>query len=275
MNILYFDQFISNKYLPDTYILNWIFISSPIFQILLFSFGYFSNLIRLTKRFITMKDNVFYSDMWRGKKEMTDFILFLIFTSYFFIFLFLNTSFYNGWRLVYFFNFFIIYFAIYYVNFLLNIFKRNKFIRKSIIIFTLFAVGYNSVALISYHPFQSVYFNSLLSSKTVKGFEGDYHGISAKHFFKKIASLDNKKIIKIGVASFTPLQRGLEGISPNLKSRFDVVGQEYQLADYIYKNNISDVNSKLNKKYEVPKNFSKIYELKINKTLIYEIYKIK
>ena len=71
------------------------------------------------------------------------------------------------------------------------------------------------------------------------------------------------------------MQRGLEGISSNLKSRFDVVGQEYQLADYIYKNNISDVNSKLNKKYEVPKNFSKIYELKINKTLIYEIYKIK
>ena len=35
---------------------------------------------------------------------------------------------------------------------------------------------------------------------------------------------------------------------------------------------ISDVEEWL--KYEVPKNFSKIYELKINKTKIYEVYKL-
>ena len=52
-------------------------------------------------------------------------------------------------------------------------------------------------------------------------------------------------------------------------------GDRSENADYIYKNNISEVNSFLNKKYEVPKNFSKIYELKINKIKIYEIYKLK
>ena len=52
-----------------------------------------------------------------------------------------------------------------------------------------------------------------------------------------------------------------------------MVGQEYELAKYIYKNNISEVNSILNKKYEVPLNFSKVYEKKIGKLIIYEIFK--
>ena len=84
---------------------------------------------------------------------------------------------------------------------------------------------------------------------------------------------DNKQNIKIAVASHTPIQRGLESLTEDLHKRFDIIGQEYQNADYIYKNNISEINPELNKKYEVPKNFSKIYELKINKLIIYEMYK--
>ena len=136
------------------------------------------------------------------------------------------------------------------------------------------SIFYNIYAVFSYHPFQSLYFNSFLTEKMKNSFEGDYHGISAKHFFQKISKIDKRNNIKIAVASHTPLHRGLEGISNNLKKRLEIVGQEYHSADYIYKNNISEVNSKLNKKYEVPANFSKIYELKINKIKIYEIYKL-
>ena len=57
------------------------------------------------------------------------------------------------------------------------------------------------------------------------------------------------------------------------RSKFIVVGQEYEMAKYIYKNNISEVDSILNKKYEVPENFSKVYEKKIGKLIIYEIFK--
>ena len=105
-------------------------------------------------------------------------------------------------------------------------------------------------------------------------FEGDYYGLSAKNFFYEINKIDKRNEIKIAVASHTPLQRGLESLPINLRKRFNIVGQEYRSADYIYKNNISEVNSKLNKKYEVPKNFSKIYELEIGKVVIYEIYKL-
>ena len=51
------------------------------------------------------------------------------------------------------------------------------------------------------------------------------------------------------------------------------MGQEYENADFIYKNNIHEVNSNLNKKYNIPVNFAKIYELNVNGVIIYEIFK--
>ena len=274
IKILYFNQYIPNTFLPSTYIINWIVISSPIFQIIFFLLGYTFYAIRFLKRFLNIKNKLIYNDLWRSQKEEKDFIFFLLLTSFFFIFIFSNATFYNGWRLVYFFNIFLLYFGIYFLNISLKYFRKNLLAKNSIKLIIFLSIFYNSYCLISYHPFQSIYFSSLLSEKLKNSFEGDYHGISAKHFFLKISKIDERKIIKVAVASQTPLQRGLEGISPVLRKRFEVVGQEYHFADYIYKNNISEVNSRLNKKYEVPKNFSKIYELKINKIKIYEVYKL-
>ena len=59
------------------------------------------------------------------------------------------------------------------------------------------------------------------------------------------------------------------------RKKFKVIGQDYKNADFIYKNNNSEVNSNLNKKYNIPNNFDKIYELKINGIKLYEIYKNK
>ena len=72
------------------------------------------------------------------------------------------------------------------------------------------------------------------------------------------------------------LHRSLEGLTSEQRKNFTVIGQNYNEADFIYKNNISEVNSKLNKKYDIPDNFVKIYELKMHGIKIYEIFeKIK
>ena len=273
VKILYFNKYIPNAFLPSNYIINWIFISSPIFQIIFFSLGYIIYTTRFYGRFLRIENKSIYNDLWRSKREEKDFIFFLFLTSFFFIFIFSNLRLYNGWRLVYFLNIFILYFGIYFLDLSFKYFRKNLFVKNCIKLIIFVSIFYNSYAIFSYHPFQSLYFNSFLSEKIKNSFEGDYHGISAKHFFQKISKIDKRNAIKIAVASHTPLHRGLEGISPNLKKRFEIVGQEYHSADYIYKNNISEVNSELNKKYEVPENFSKIYELKINKVKIYEIYK--
>ena len=275
VKVLYYNNFVPNRSLPNTYILNWMMITTPVLQIVFFFVGYFLCILRIAKRFIKIKNRSIYNDLWRGNKERTDFTLFFILTSFFLIFLLSNAPFYNGWRLVYFFNIFIIYFAIYTFNFFLSYAKNSHLKIRGLIFIILITIGYNFVAVITYHPYQSIYFNNLLNEKNMNQLEGDYYGLASKHFFQTIAKLDKRKKIKIAVASHTPLQRGLESISLNISDKFEVVGQDYQYADYIFKNNISEVDSKLNNKYDIPKNFSKIFELKINKLIIYEIYKLK
>ena len=68
----------------------------------------------------------------------------------------------------------------------------------------------------------------------------------------------------------------MEGLTSEQRKNFTVIGQNYNEADFIYKNNISEVNSKFNNKYDIPDNFFKIYELKMHGIKIYEIFeKIK
>jgi len=124
-----------------------------------------------------------------------------------------------------------------------------------------------------YHPHQSYYFSEVINDNKKNAFEGDYYGLSGKHFFLKLSAENKGKKMTIAVASHTPLHRSLEGIDSDLRKNFLVVGQEYEKADFIYKNNISEVNSNLNKKYNIPNNFVKIYELNTNGVKIYEIFK--
>ena len=271
VKIFYNSKFISNRILPDTYILNWIFITTPFLQTIFFSSGYLYCLFRFIRRFINVRDDVIQNDLWKSNSEKIDCVFLIYFTLFYFIFILLSAPLYNGWRLVYFFNFFLIYFVIGFLFNLNNIFRKKNKIIFFFIFFIL--ISYNINSIIKIHPFQSLYFNSLLSEKIKNSYEGDYHGIATKHFFEKLLNDNNNKIIKVAVASHTPIQRGLEAISEESRNRFIIVGQEYNQADYIFKNNISEVNSYLIKKYQIPKDFHKIYELKIDKIVIYEMFK--
>jgi len=272
---IYFNgNFINNRTLPDYYIPVWIFISSPFLITILFFFVFGLCLLRVLKRYFKITDHTKYYDLWRGKNEEYDFIFLIIIIIFFSLFLFLNAPLYNGWRLVYFFNIFIIYFAINFIFRIKNYFNKNDY--KYIYTFlTIILVCYNFFALVKTHPFQSFYFNSLISDRVKNNFEGDYHGIATKHFFENILIQDNNKVIKIAVASHTPIQRGVEALPEELRERIRIVGQEYRAADYIYKNNISEVDAYSNKKYQIPKNFYKFDQLKIDGTILYQIFKLK
>ena len=79
-------------------------------------------------------------------------------------------------------------------------------------------------------------------------------------------------MVNIGVA-WVPIQRSLALFDDQIKKRINIVGQDYKNADYIFSNNITEVNSAINKKYQIPKNFKKIDELVIENILLYEVYK--
>ena len=70
-----------------------------------------------------------------------------------------------------------------------------------------------------------------------------------------------------------PLERSLVLFNSIEKKRVEIVGQNYEEAEYIFLNNITEVNSVLNEKYKIPKNFTKISELTLNNSIVYSIYK--
>ena len=275
IKILFNNQFIFNRNISDYYLITWIFISTPIITIVFFLLGYFSYFARLLQRFFKIKEKTIFNDLWRSRQELQDFIFFFIFTFFFLSLFILNAPFYNGWRLVYFLNIFLIYFMIYCFNNLIMFFRRDKFKKKTILLLLVAAITHNLICLKIYHPYQSVYFSEVITNAKKNSFEGDYYGLSGKDFFLKLSTKNNEKIMKIAVASWIPLHRALDGIDKALRKKFLIVGQNYKNADFIYKSNISEVNTDLNKKYNIPANFDKIYERKINGIKIYEIYKKK
>ena len=92
---------------------------------------------------------------------------------------------------------------------------------------------------------------------------------------KLIDKNQNSKIIKIGVASYLPLERSVKMIDKSLRKKIRIVGQNYLEADYIFNNNISEVNKFNNNKYKIPNNFNLIEKFSINGFLFYEIYEKK
>ena len=118
-----------------------------------------------------------------------------------------------------------------------------------------------------------MYFNDFVKKNVHEKFEVDYWGLSGKRFLIKIVKLEKNKKVNIGVASWVPLERSIALLDDTVKSKINIVGQDYSTADYIFSNNVTEVNSLVNKKYLIPKNFKKVDELVVNNILIYAVYK--
>ena len=130
----------------------------------------------------------------------------------------------------------------------------------------------NYIDIIKFHPYQGSYFNLFNVKKN--NYEIDYWGLAGVRFLEQILNDNkNKELIKIGVASYLPLERSLKMIDKELSIRLKIVGQNYSNADYIFNNNISEVNKFVDDKYNIPKDFKLVDEFSINGFIMYEMYK--
>ena len=127
--------------------------------------------------------------------------------------------------------------------------------------------------IIKIHPYQSLYFNNTLHKDIQNKFEIDYWGLSGKRFIEEIKNLDDRKKLNIGIASWVPLERSLALFDESTKKRFNIVGQNFEKADYIFSNNITEVDTSLNNKYKIPNNFKRLSEFKLQKSIVYTIFK--
>jgi len=268
--MLFNGQYVDSRFLPLSYVPLWIIISIPITSLSLFLFGYYYLFKRFFKRLINIKQKNVFNDFWRGKKEKKDFLFFLNFSLIFFYVILSNTDLYNGWRHLYFLHVFIIYFACIGLFRLRLIFKKNKYF--FLILLTL--ISFNFFDIIRFHPFQGSYFNHFVQAERKNYFEVDYWGLAGTKFLNEIIINEpNKNIIKIGVASYLPLERSLKMLDNKNSSIIEIVGQDYENADYIFNNDISEVNKNFNTKYKIPNNFQLINELFVNGFMLYQVYK--
>tara|TARA_B100000575_G_C23121762_1_gene649276 strand:- start:320 stop:1969 length:1650 start_codon:yes stop_codon:yes gene_type:complete len=272
INFLFNGDYISSKNLPLIYLPLWILISNPVFTIIFFLLGY----ILLFKKFLK---NLFKiergGNIWNSEDEEKDFFIFINFTLIFSYLILSNAVLYNGWRQIYFLHIFITYFAFYGIKSIFFYFKVLQKFKNYVSFIFFLTITLSILKIYQLHPFQSFYFNSLVSKKNIHNkFEIDYWGLSGKNFFERLIKLQKKdEKVKIAVASWMPLERSIAILSVEDRKKIQTFGQDYFKADYIFLNNTSEVNKKYDNKYSIPKNFNKFDELVVNKTLIYEIFK--
>jgi len=267
------------KYMPWYYVPLTILITTPILTIVTFSVG----LIIISKRFffnlVALNNN--NENIWKNKLELyLLYSLIIIFLTIISI-IELNATVYTGWRQLYFIYPSIIFISIYGIDFLF----RNIKLKKTLSFILFFSIASNIFWIIKNHPYQYVFYNSLITKKNIKNFELDYYGVSNLQILKKLFEIESKNNFKVYIFSVNPYH-----LSLNMMSNYDkkklIFTDNVNEADYIISNHFYQKHyfrdKRLFKKVhpnEVEKylneNFDLIYEIKSNGVSINSIYKSK
>ncbi len=278
VEILFSGKYYSIKYLPRSYLPIWILISTPFFIIIFFILGTCISGKTILKRLLNIKEDKINKkgELWINLNEKKDFFIFVSFFSFISYAVLLNVAMLSGWRHFYFLHIFIIYLSTVGISWLYEYSKKfiNEFAVVSVFIFLIISLCFTNY---KFHPFQSLYFTNLLNKEDIKKFQVDSPSITRSSALKFISEIEKEKDKKIFVAnaSWTPLYNGKDMLENSIQKKFVFVGQEYNLADYVYTNFIFKDNEKYNKNFQIPKNFERIKDFKINDILIYSIYKKK
>ena len=148
-------------------------------------------------------------------------------------------------------------------------------IKKTILFLLVFLMlSLLTTRMIIYHPYQNIYFNFFIKAEVKKGFDPWKIVHPVISFLKKILANNKDKKIIVSVASYLPLERSLALLKKNDRNRIKIVGQEYLISDYIFTNNISEVNKNFDNKYNIPKKFIKVDKKLYKENNFYKLQRI-
>ena len=273
MYVLYDSIYIKTSSLPWHYSIKWIFITTPLLYLFFLLIGLSFILYSTSVRFLNIKENSNEYDFWSNSNEKLDFFIFIYLSSFLFFIIYSETVLYNGWRQLYFLHPLIIYIStLGFCKIRIMFFNdKGKFLFLFTIIFYLTYVGSQIFIM---HPYQNVYFNYLSGKQVHKKFDVDYWGLANKRFLESIALSElDKDQVNIAASSFTTLDRSIDLLDIKFRKKFNIVGQEYDEAKYIFTNFMSDINRKIEDKYDIPSNFKLYEEFEVNGIKLYEVYK--
>ena len=270
LNIFYLGKYYFFSEIPWHYHLVSIFVSTPLIYTFLFLIGFFFISRRLIIRLINIDKNNSYKDLWRGKKEMLNFIFLIIFVSVILVAMDSGKISYNGWRHLYF-----IYPCFIFISleglFLLqtiNLLKKRKNIFQYLIFLMLLPTAY---WMYINHPYQNLYFNFILKKDYNKYFEVDYWGLTNKKALEIILN-QNDELANIYMEGTSDLNLSKRIIDKKDRDKINIVG-EIKDADYIINHFYNWRNKDNWQKNEPPKAFEVLQEIKISDISVNSIYK--
>jgi hypothetical protein len=274
LKLLFNGHYYFMNYLPRSYLPTWIFISTPLFITILFIAGSFLGLKRLLNRLTNIKDEKPVAcDVWKSRNEKKDIFILISFYSFFIYAIFFNVAMLSGWRHFYFLHIYWVYISIFGLfNLIIYLKSRVNFKFKNLLLLisAIFLIFEN----VKFHPYQSLYFNNILSEKIVKKFQVDTPSLSRADALKTILfDSKNKKKIVVANVSWTPFFNGRDLLEEKYKEKLIFSGQNYKNADYIYDNFIYKSDKSYDKNDLIPKSFKILKKLTIDNVHIYSIYK--
>ena len=264
----YFGSYVSSENVPWHYSIVWIFITTPILYLLLFLIGFYLISSRIIKRLLKIEKNDSLIDLWRGNKELQDFIYLLILLVPIFSVIILNSTLYDGWRHLYFVYPSFLMISLRTINFIeIKYFTKKRYMPCIIVLFLSLPT---LMWMIKNHPYQYVYFNNIVKKNFDKKFTMDYWGLSNVEAINFILK-ENEGTIKIGKLSDTDIKLAKEFLPNNLRKRVQIT--EIKNSDFLINNFIFWEGTDKKRLGLIKNKFSVYHEIKVDGISINTIYK--
>ena len=261
LNNFYLGEYVKATEMQWHYLLIWIVITTPIFFLIITLGGLLLFFFNINKKFKKIKDiYIFFS--------ISFYVILPILLA-----ICLDSTLYDGWRHFYFIVPFLIFFSLYFIDFLLNYrkFKSIKFF--SIFLISLFFL--NIYHMIKLHPYQYLYFNNFIIKDPLSKFEKDYWGLSNRQILNTFLEKTNEdKIFYTFIGSMLPLS--IQLLDNKDQARFIEIKNIKNSDGYKGGPIYIFINNRFNPNYElIKKNAEIIHELIINGVIINGVYKFK
>ncbi len=256
-SVLFKGKYIKAQKLSWDYIPTWFSITTPIFYLMAGLLG----LIALSLYFFK-KPSLYLSNC----KERNNLFFLICFLAPIVAVIVLHSVLYDGWRHLFFIYPSFVLLCIYGLNFL-----YQKGMKKLVVTGAFLAFTFTVIFMVKNHPFQQVYFNNLVDTKSPeylrKNFEFDYWGASYKQALEYILKNDSSPSIKVAVANF-PGVLNRQILIPKERKRIKIVIRKEKAKYFITNYRCHSGDYKELKKF-------KWHSIKVGNNTINAIFKLK
>lgn len=259
--LFFMGRFIRSTNLPWEYAPVWIAITTPLLYLATFLVGALSTIGSVVRNRFAL---------WKTPEQLQDLVFLGICCCPVLAVIFLHSVIYDGWRHLYFIYPAMLLLATKGCLLIWQQVRGHRWLRTGSAIILSASLLTTTNWMVSAHPLQNVYFNTLVGSDWKSKFDVDYWGLANRIALEYIAQQDDRPLIKVFAGSDMDLNIASVILDPTVRTRIVVVNAIGN-ADYIlsnYRANSTDYASG-----NMP--FNLINQIKVGDEVIESIYRRK